>query len=417
MLHEAGAHTAVEVVRAPAPPPVVTATGTPEGLPPRAVCDGLALRGLPSTTVLAAVRAGADRGAVQKRSPHSTTPPTPSPTCCSPKASTRSSAATPSEPPRALDTLNRGEGATAEPQVVATPRTGTTLTHRALVLLGADPPRRAGWPTDGVRAQAEPRLAAWAGHLLGDPRRSHHHRRGRREPVDARSPSPTSDSAPSTWCTNRSLPRVLREHAGASRSAPHELDEPRLAAMLAIAENIHDLLAHARAGTGLDLARPQDRGGRRQRPTPADELRNPVSRPPLPDVDGGDRSSRLGAARAGAQRPCRALAGFTPDAPSPDESAVAAALDALAAFGITPGGDPAHPTDRAGARGRPRRGRSTAPRHWPHPRTPQRSSAMASRFCPAGRPSQPHRRPALATDPVALAPAAVLAPLGGATKR
>ena len=34
LLHERGAHTAVEVVRRLAPPPVVTATGTPEGLPP-----------------------------------------------------------------------------------------------------------------------------------------------------------------------------------------------------------------------------------------------------------------------------------------------------------------------------------------------------------------------------------------------
>jgi len=46
-LHELGAHTAVEVMRRLAPPPVVTATGTPEGLPPRAVCDGLELSRLP----------------------------------------------------------------------------------------------------------------------------------------------------------------------------------------------------------------------------------------------------------------------------------------------------------------------------------------------------------------------------------
>ena len=49
----------------------------------------------------------------------------------------------------ALDALNRGEGATAEPEVVATPRTGTTITQRTLVLLGADTPAAPGWPTDG----------------------------------------------------------------------------------------------------------------------------------------------------------------------------------------------------------------------------------------------------------------------------
>src|SRR6266511_4118224 len=43
LLHESGAHVAVEIVRRLAPPPVVTATGSPEGLPPSAVCDGLAL--------------------------------------------------------------------------------------------------------------------------------------------------------------------------------------------------------------------------------------------------------------------------------------------------------------------------------------------------------------------------------------
>src|SRR5205823_5666525 len=43
LLHESGAHVAVQIVRTLAPPPVVTAPGTPEGLPPSAVCDGLAL--------------------------------------------------------------------------------------------------------------------------------------------------------------------------------------------------------------------------------------------------------------------------------------------------------------------------------------------------------------------------------------
>ncbi|MEO8452817.1 MAG: hypothetical protein ABI647_23705, partial [Gemmatimonadota bacterium] len=58
MLHERGAHTAVEVVRRLAPPPLVTAPGTPEGLPPRAVCDGLALSRLTRADVLAAVDPG-----------------------------------------------------------------------------------------------------------------------------------------------------------------------------------------------------------------------------------------------------------------------------------------------------------------------------------------------------------------------
>ena len=52
-------------------------------------------------------------------------------------------------------------------EVVRTPRSGTAVTHRLLVL--ADAPAGTGWPTDAtqVRAKVEPALEAWAGSLLG----------------------------------------------------------------------------------------------------------------------------------------------------------------------------------------------------------------------------------------------------------
>jgi hypothetical protein len=167
-LHERGAHTAVEVVRRLAPPPVVTATGTPEGLPPRAVCDGLALSRLDRDAVLTAIRAaGADANAVTAvldalanavdaladlllaESVHQIV-----------RGNSDRAAA-------ALDTLNHGEGAIAAPEVVTTPRAGTGLTQRLIVAIGLDAPAAPGWPTDGIRARAEPRLAAWAGTCSG----------------------------------------------------------------------------------------------------------------------------------------------------------------------------------------------------------------------------------------------------------
>ena len=66
-----------------------------------------------------------------------------------------------------VDALSRGDAQAPDVQVVRTPRSGTAVTHRLLVL--ADAPAGAGWPTDAtqVRAKVEPALEAWAGNLLG----------------------------------------------------------------------------------------------------------------------------------------------------------------------------------------------------------------------------------------------------------
>ena len=67
-----------------------------------------------------------------------------------------------------VDALSRGDAPPPEVEVVRTPRAGTAVTHRLLVL--ADPAApAAGWPTDAtqVRAKVEPALEAWAGSILG----------------------------------------------------------------------------------------------------------------------------------------------------------------------------------------------------------------------------------------------------------
>jgi len=66
-----------------------------------------------------------------------------------------------------VDALSRGDAQAPDVQVVRTPRSGTAVTHRLLVL--ADAPAGTGWPTDAtqVRAKVEPALEAWAGNLLG----------------------------------------------------------------------------------------------------------------------------------------------------------------------------------------------------------------------------------------------------------
>ncbi len=67
-----------------------------------------------------------------------------------------------------VDALSRGDAQPPDVEVVRTPRAGTAVTHRLLVL--ADPAATAaGWPTDAtqVRAKVEPALEAWAASVLG----------------------------------------------------------------------------------------------------------------------------------------------------------------------------------------------------------------------------------------------------------
>ena len=68
----------------------------------------------------------------------------------------------------AMDAIGGGESVPPLPEVVRTPRSGTSLTHRLAVLIGEPAVARAGWNRAAPRALAEPRLEAWAEAQFGD---------------------------------------------------------------------------------------------------------------------------------------------------------------------------------------------------------------------------------------------------------
>jgi WD40 repeat protein len=70
-----------------------------------------------------------------------------------------------------LNSLSHGETIPTDFGVVQTPRTGTALTHRLLVLFGTSRIENSQKWSVSPRAIAEPRLNAWVAKLLGDPNR------------------------------------------------------------------------------------------------------------------------------------------------------------------------------------------------------------------------------------------------------
>jgi hypothetical protein len=413
LLHERGAHTAVEVVRRLAPPPVVTAAGTPEGLPPSAVCDGLALSRMDRAAVLDAVDAGQREtvGAVLDALLDAVDAVADLLLAESVHQIVRGN---PDRAAGALDTLNRGEGATAEPEVVATPRTGTSITQRLLVLLAADPPAAPGWPVDGVRAQVEPRLAAWAGHLLGDP--SGLAVTVRSNGAATEIPLAALGLGALDLVYEQLTGRVLR-HAralGIAEGATVDLGEQRLAAMMAMAGALHEVLTRARVGTGLDLARPQDRGGALSGPPPPGGSSGGPLATSLPDVDAGDCRRRLDAARNRLAVAVSALAAVTTDQ-TPVEDSVAAALDELACFGLAPGDDPSRPPSAAALIALHEAGAARLTGSESAADDPSALFGEGFPVLPLAAPPFPVALAAAMTvDPLSAAPADELAPLGGA---
>lgn len=71
----------------------------------------------------------------------------------------------------ALDVIAAGQAAPPEPELVRTPRSGVTATHRVLALFPAAPADATPWRADprNPRAAAEPALNAWLAGLLPDP--------------------------------------------------------------------------------------------------------------------------------------------------------------------------------------------------------------------------------------------------------
>jgi hypothetical protein len=416
-LHELGAHTAVEIVRGLAPPPVVTATGTPEGLPPRAVCDGLALSRLERTKVLAAVKAE-DIGAVTTTLDALEDAVDAVADLLLAESVHQIVVGNPDRAGAALDTLNRGEGVSAEPAVVRTPRTGVSLTQRVLIALPRTPSAAPGWRTDDPRAAAEPRIAAWAGNLLGDASAIRLTVAG---PGGATVSFTLDDLGVGALdlIYEPLLPRVLR-HArslGAGEGATFDTQTPEVAALLALADMLHGLLTRARAGNGFDLARPQDRGGVVVGPQPLDAAAAGSFTTTLSDVDQGDRRARLDAARAALQAARDSLPALAPTDAAPDETTLSATLNTLACFGVAPGGDPARPPSTASlialrAVASTLLEKSSA--------SPDDAAALFGEgfavLALAAAPFPVVVNAALAVDPVAMASPAVLTPLGGASQ-
>jgi hypothetical protein len=315
----------------------------------------------------------------------------------------------------ALDTLNRGDGNITEPRVVRTPRTGSGLTHRVLISIGANPPAAPGWPVNGVRAKAEPRLAAWAGHMLGDPAGIS---------VTVRTAS-TATEIPLADLALGALdlvyeplaPSVLRHARGLGIPEGATVDEsdPALAAMLVVAELLHDLLSHARTGSGLDLVRPQDRGSALIGPPPSDGAAgSDALTTTLPDVDAGARRARLDAARAKLQHAVDQLPDLAPADGPPPETAIADALDTLACFGIAPGGDPSRPPDTAALMALRSAAADRLAAATEAPDDPTALFGEGFHVLPLAAPPASAALPAaLAADPLAATPAELLAPLGG----
>jgi hypothetical protein len=69
-----------------------------------------------------------------------------------------------------LTAIAKGDAPPPELEVARTPRSGTAMTHRVLVLLSGAPAVAPGWlgPAASIRAGSEPLLNAWASMLLGD---------------------------------------------------------------------------------------------------------------------------------------------------------------------------------------------------------------------------------------------------------
>jgi hypothetical protein len=166
-----------------------------------------------------------------------------------------------------VDALSRGDARAPDVQVVRTPRSGTAVTHRLLVL--ADAPAGTGWPTDAtqVRAKVEPALEAWAGNLLGPASRVRIRVRSgttvstsdlsvlKLSALDALALAPAGGPAGATEIEQALIARLGGELVPDRDPAwmPHQLS---LAEFLELARAVRELLEGARPLDARDLAVP-----------------------------------------------------------------------------------------------------------------------------------------------------------------
>ena len=189
-----------------------------------------------------------------------------------------------------VDALSRGDAQPPEAEVARTPRAGTAVTHRLLVLTDPAAPA-AGWPTDAtqVRAAVEPALEAWAASILGPASRVLVRVRYttpagsattsaadlsvlRLSALDALAMTPAGGPAGATEIELALLDRFARVRpAGVPADAVPELvggrdpgwtaDRLGLAEFLELARAVRELLDGARALDARDLALPAAAAG------------------------------------------------------------------------------------------------------------------------------------------------------------
>ncbi len=221
-----------------------------------------------------------------------------------------------------LDGASSGDALPVEPSVVATPTRGVAIGHRVLVVLPETAPGGGGWAGGTPRAAAEPRLAAWAETRLGPPTDVvvHVAADGTRTTLDA-----AGLSAIDVVC-DAADPAVLERRL---RSALAQLGDDRLPArrdpswpaglraigeLAVVARSLARLLAAARPGLPASYARPNDEPARVE--------------------EAAGLLERVNAAFTLLEARAATLATLLAAEP-PDPGAVAAAVDALADFGIS----------------------------------------------------------------------------------
>ncbi|HEY7076888.1 MAG TPA: hypothetical protein VH418_16030, partial [Solirubrobacteraceae bacterium] len=222
-----------------------------------------------------------------------------------------------------VDALSRGDAQAPDVEVVRTPRSGTALTHRLLVL--ADAPAGTGWPTDAaqVRAKVEPALEAWAGSLLGPASRVRIRVRSgttvstsnlsvlKLSALDAVAMAPAGGPAGSTEIEQALIARLGGELVP-DRDPAWTPDQLSLAEFLELARAVRELLEGARALDARDLAAP-----------------GPTTDPGIDAADLAARAAIATGALADARAKLAAAhAGGTPDA-------LSAALARAAKLGIS----------------------------------------------------------------------------------
>jgi len=222
-----------------------------------------------------------------------------------------------------VDALSRGDAQAPDVEVVRTPRSGTAVTHRLLVL--ADAPAGTGWPTDAtqVRAKVEPALEAWAGNLLGPASRVRIRVRSgttvstsdlsvlKLSALDALALAPAGGPAGATEIEQALIARLGGELVP-DRDPAWMPDQLSLAEFLELARAVRELIESARPLDARDLAVP-----------------GPTTDPGIDAADLAARAAIATGALADARtKLSAALAGGTPDA-------LSAALARAAKLGVS----------------------------------------------------------------------------------